>query len=593
MSLVPYKVTAIPKTDPTGNNVSPLASVSIIKSGGGYAQLWDDEAGTIARANPFQVDANGERQVWLNGGEYNVSVAGGQSWDVKLTGGSDILSIENVAALSGYEPIVGQLYRLKEYNLGTGKGGGDLLAKSGVITPNNVTTFASGTAGVYFERVNFKAASGIALSIAGGLCDNSTDNSPAFTRAIDYLASVGGGAIYLEPGICRHTQPIAISKSNVEIIGSGTSTIHDGGSGDDGGTILFYVGIATNDQIKFTSEGSTQRQLGGGMSNVTLDGNNQVNTSFVLRSWRGGTFKDVFVRSMLNRGFLITVNVGDLAEAKDSQRNNFENCFAFCQGAADCWHLDGDDIANASFNSFVNCGGRHLNGKGFVLGNSDNNIFKQCGAFRDPGGSGLGMELLGGTLTNGQARSNTFINWSSSGQIIARAGVDGAPSTRNQILYIDGDNGTPAPTAETGADLVWSFEDGLHFGGKLLTPVIATTIAGIESAQLASAGASLTLHSGSQNHVRMTDGTSTWALNIAGGDLRLTRLAGTGALNIGNGVDVKIGSRRWTFVSSVPVSGTWEQGDRAFNILPSVGQPKGWICVASGTPGIWVSEGSL
>lgn len=63
-------------------------------------------------------------------------------------------TIENVAALSGYAPIVGQLYRLKEYNSGTGKGGGYLLAKSGSITPNNVNTFASATVGVYFERIN-------------------------------------------------------------------------------------------------------------------------------------------------------------------------------------------------------------------------------------------------------------------------------------------------------------------------------------------------------------------------------------------------------------------------------------------------------
>lgn len=154
MSLVPYKVTAIKKTDPTGNNVLPGASVSIVTPGGSFAQLWDDQSGTIARSNPFQVDSNGERQVWINGGEYTVSVAGGQSWDIKLIGGSDILMIENVTALSSVAPIVGQVYYIKEYNAGTGKGGGALIAKSGSITPDNLNTFSSGTAGIYFERIN-------------------------------------------------------------------------------------------------------------------------------------------------------------------------------------------------------------------------------------------------------------------------------------------------------------------------------------------------------------------------------------------------------------------------------------------------------
>lgn len=153
MSLVPYKITAIKKTDPTGNNVLPLAAVSIIKSGGGFAQLWDNEAGTIARSNPFLVDENGERQVWLSGGEYVVSVAGGQSWDIKLTGGSDILSIENVAALSTFTPVPGQTYYLKEYHAGTGVGGGDLVGKAGAITQNNVTTFACAVN--YVERLNY------------------------------------------------------------------------------------------------------------------------------------------------------------------------------------------------------------------------------------------------------------------------------------------------------------------------------------------------------------------------------------------------------------------------------------------------------
>jgi hypothetical protein len=45
--------------------------------------------------------------------------------------------------------------------------------------------------------------------------------------------------------------------------------------------------------------------------------------------------------------------------------------------------------------------------------------------------------------------------------------------------------------------------------------------------------------------------------------------------------------------TSPPSSGSFLRGDRFFNSLPSVGQPKGWICTVSGTPGTWVSEGNL
>ena len=37
----------------------------------------------------------------------------------------------------------------------------------------------------------------------------------------------------------------------------------------------------------------------------------------------------------------------------------------------------------------------------------------------------------------------------------------------------------------------------------------------------------------------------------------------------------------------------WTKGSRILNSIPSVGQPKGWICTVSGLPGTWVSEGNL
>jgi hypothetical protein len=42
-----------------------------------------------------------------------------------------------------------------------------------------------------------------------------------------------------------------------------------------------------------------------------------------------------------------------------------------------------------------------------------------------------------------------------------------------------------------------------------------------------------------------------------------------------------------------PTVGTWQKGRRIVNANPTAGQPKAWICTATGTPGTWVSEGNL
>ena len=48
------------------------------------------------------------------------------------------------------------------------------------------------------------------------------------------------------------------------------------------------------------------------------------------------------------------------------------------------------------------------------------------------------------------------------------------------------------------------------------------------------------------------------------------------------------------FSSTVsPATGTWAVGDSVQNRVPSVGQPKGWLCTVAGTPGTWVSIGNL
>jgi hypothetical protein len=55
-----------------------------------------------------------------------------------------------------------------------------------------------------------------------------------------------------------------------------------------------------------------------------------------------------------------------------------------------------------------------------------------------------------------------------------------------------------------------------------------------------------------------------------------------------------LGNRyRQYYAPTAPLTGTWSVGDRVFNSVPSVGQPKGWLCTVAGTSGTWVSEGNL
>jgi hypothetical protein len=53
------------------------------------------------------------------------------------------------------------------------------------------------------------------------------------------------------------------------------------------------------------------------------------------------------------------------------------------------------------------------------------------------------------------------------------------------------------------------------------------------------------------------------------------------------------GGRKMAWGTVAPVAGTWKVGDRVLNSIPSVGQPKSWVCTVAGTPGTWVSEGNL
>lgn len=61
------------------------------------------------------------------------------------------------------------------------------------------------------------------------------------------------------------------------------------------------------------------------------------------------------------------------------------------------------------------------------------------------------------------------------------------------------------------------------------------------------------------------------------------------SLWVGNGNN----ARMLGFDVAPPKSGNYARGDYVRNSDPSIGKPKGWVCVEGGAPGVWISEGNL
>jgi nitrous oxidase accessory protein NosD len=84
-----------------------------------------------------------------------------------------------------------------------------------------------------------------------------------------------------------------------------------------------------------------------------------------------------------------------------------------------------------------------------------------------------------------------------------------------------------------------------------------------------------------------------WFTEFSGNTFRTvtTPVGGAAAATTFRGITN--GVSRIIFASAAPTQGTWAVGDVTYNVGAAVGQPKGWMCTAAGTPGTWTSMGNL
>ena len=209
MSLVPYKLTALARIDVIGLNIIPNASVSVVIRGSGvFATLKTDSTGATPLSNPFLCDVNGEKEFWTNGGNYTITVAGGQSWDISLNGDSDITKISTWADI-GTTPVggAGQVFTLAQHTSG-GFGAGPLMSFPGSVVDDGGYQKNSGTPGFFLRRL---PQGNLTAFDFGALGDGVNHDAPAINAAIAHLSSNGGGTLDVLDGQYLLNIPIELA----------------------------------------------------------------------------------------------------------------------------------------------------------------------------------------------------------------------------------------------------------------------------------------------------------------------------------------------------------------------------------------------
>lgn len=371
----------------------------------------------------------------------------------------------------------------------------------------------------------------------GAVGDGVADDTAAINAAITTAKTIGRPTQIFLNGSFKISSTIVVDQSNISIVGAGGDYYHDvGTAGANARAKLIWAGATNGTMMQFVSPvgASNQKQNGGGVSDVFFNCANIADIGLQILSWNSGEFRNLnFLNpkvAAIDMGVVAT-----LGEARDPQANRFSQIssrhYETTGGTGGLLRLRGDATANASLNIFEQLDCQFSNGTAYLFQNSDNNFVSRARAVR-ASGTGNAVVFEGSNAAANQvARGNVLTYLSANAPVVCRGTSSFThPSFGNASLLFDVENGTPAPTIETGSNCIWSDTNGLSAFNAIVEAAVGEAVSSANAAKAAQTNESLYVVNGSENHIKIAnlDGSINYGISHDAGWLRFARAAGTG-----------------------------------------------------------------
>jgi len=315
------------------------------------------------------------------------------------------------------------------------------------------------------------------------------------------------------------------------------------------GTRIAWLGAfdAAKSVVKYTADrndtGTGTQKTGGGTVGVMIDCMEKAGTGLEVQSWTDGVFDVTVIYAVTIGHKLWTLSNGLATGIADNQRNDFSLFYGEANTLQNPKGIvigNGAAGANTSLNVFskIYCT-TDGTGSALELENCDGNTFvrAQCGARTGTGGQVIfHADHTGSLSSNTHARQNTFLYAEFTKGVTAKKTVAGLDSSNNAILNYSTGNGAPDPIIETGATLYYYLDSGIGNGVGMVQPVFASDKTSAETELANVTNESMRIQNNSSNHMRLTNGSDEWGINIVGsnGNLRFFLVAGTGKIEFVN-----------------------------------------------------------